>query len=269
MARTYEQIRTQMLDEKASRGELSGLTSTSATTLWRMWIDFSAFCALVLEQLFDIHAAEVEARAQRALPGTLSWYADQIIAWEPGRALEVTNGHLGYTVPNPSARLVRHVAITENQLALSIRVAADSAGTPVPLTAPQLAQLLAYIDRVKFAGTFTVVESNPPDVVKVNAAIYYDPVRDQAAVRTAVEAAVKAFLSGIDFGGRILLSNLVDAIQGVDGVVDVELQGFFGRPASSIYGPAAIRTYSPSAGYVALDTASGQTLLDTLAFIRA
>ena len=267
MARTIQDIYQSLLAAKTARGELDTLTSTSDTALWRLWLNVVATGMHLLELHFDRHQAEVEALAARARAGTLSWYADQLRAFQPGDLLTVVDGRPGYAVIDPTKQIVAYVTIREVGLGLVARVAKRVGGVPTPLNAiTELAPLAVYLSRVKFAGTFTTLLSEPPDVLRIPAAVYVDALLFGTGVQAAVEAAITACVANMGFGGRLPLSAIEDAIQAVPGVQDVVLGAVAGRPASGSYGAAAVRYYEPQAGYAKIDTLTGNTLADTITY---
>lgn len=52
MSRTLPEIQASIFKTKASLEELNGLTSTSKTAIWRLWVYIMAFCIYTLERLF-------------------------------------------------------------------------------------------------------------------------------------------------------------------------------------------------------------------------
>ena len=85
------------------------------------------------------------------------------------------------------------------------------------------------MNRVKIAGVVLAIRSLPSDTVSIAATIYVDPLSiDRNGTRISdgskpVETAIENYLKSILYGGTFNKTKLVDAIQGVEGVTDVEL----------------------------------------------
>ena len=81
MARTVQEIYEEMVAEKERRTELAGLTSPSATAVWRLMLYVVAYAAHVLEQVWDAYSAEVDARIEAIIPHRPKWYRDKVLAF--------------------------------------------------------------------------------------------------------------------------------------------------------------------------------------------
>lgn len=224
MARTIAQIQQEILDRKALEPALSSLTNPSQYAIWRMWVYLIATIIYVHEQLWDVQRVALEAQIAAQKPGTRSWYADQVLAWQFGYSVQLVDGVPGYSVDDPAAQLAKRVSVQEGSSpgTISIKVAKEVSGSPAPLDAPEKASLEAYLDEVKFAGRAITVTSVAADEANVVLTYYYDAQLDAAAVQTAVIAAINAYFTGIDFGGVYFKMRLIDAVQAVPGVVDVD-----------------------------------------------
>lgn len=85
------------------------------------------------------------------------------------------------------------------------------------------------MNSVKIAGVFLSIRSLPADKIKISVKVYYDPqilTSDGTRIDGGgkpVEDAINAYLAGIVYGGTFNKTKCVDAIQNVQGVIDVEL----------------------------------------------
>ena len=124
---------------------------------------------------------------------------------------------------------------------------ADKNGLPEPLSADVLTAFKHYMNRVKIAGVVLNIRSLPADNIQIRATIQVDPlIFSTTGTRNGEEAkpvedAINAYLRGITYGGTFNKTRLVDAIQAVEGVVDVTL-------AECLYKAAADADYRPVAG---------------------
>jgi hypothetical protein len=87
MARTIAEIQNEILTEKGNQPSLNGLTSSSKTSIWRLWINIVATAIWVHEKI-------VEKNALVSRPHTLNWYRDQALNFHYGVPLEpdLSNG---------------------------------------------------------------------------------------------------------------------------------------------------------------------------------
>ena len=96
MARTLQEIEAQIIAEKDTRPELAGLTSTSATAIWRLWVYIIAFAIWTQEVLFDKYQAEMRDMIDDLRPGTLRWYQQKCLEYQFGDVLQYINGQYVY-----------------------------------------------------------------------------------------------------------------------------------------------------------------------------
>ena len=64
MARTIAEIQGEMIAQKEVTPELDGLTSNSSTAIWRLLFYICAVAIKVVEDLFEVHDAQIEIRAK-------------------------------------------------------------------------------------------------------------------------------------------------------------------------------------------------------------
>jgi hypothetical protein len=270
MARTITEIFDTIQDARAAEPLLSGLSSPSATALHRLWAYVTAVALWAHEQLWERHKADVDAALARAKPGTAEWYAEQALLFQAGDTLQADDAGIHYATGSTGARIITRAAAIENELSgrLFIKVAKDgpTPGTLAPLSNAERTQVVGYFDRKGFAGVRKEVVSLPADLLRMAAAVYYDPLIDVPALQLQARAAVLAALAALEFNGLLYLSRLQDALQAVPGVKDVQLLQVSARVPG---GPARLisRVYETQAGYIVEDTAAGSTLLDTLQFL--
>jgi hypothetical protein len=271
MARTTQEIFDTIQAEAAAQPVLSGLAAfASATGLARLWAFVTATILQLHEQLWERHKADVDAALARAKPGTAEWYAEQALLFQLGDVLIADDNGIHYATGSTGAKIITRAAAIENVLSgkLFIKVAKDgaAAGSLAPLSAAERTQVIGYFDRKGFAGVRKEIVSRAADMLKVQAAIYYDPLIDVPALQLQVQAAIRAALAGLEFNGLLYLAKLQDKIQAVPGVKDVQLLTVSARAGAGA--PTVItRVYETEAGYIVEDTAAGSTLADTLQFL--
>jgi hypothetical protein len=107
-----------------------------------------------------------------------------------------------------------------------------------PLTNQQKATFTEFWNKWRDAGVKLEIISQPADQVKVSLTIIRDRLvldasnnllRDPGV--NPINAAIEAFSRELEFDGILRLSKLVDAIQGAEGVVDVNLTQAYIKPS--------------------------------------
>lgn len=284
MARTIAVIAQTMFDAKAAESNLNGLTSTSQTSTWRLWIYIVAACINVFEQLQDVFRTELEDLSLTLVPATPQWVQDRTFKFQYDttnpQILTIVDTTLVYPTINTSYQIVTRcsVSVGANKICY-IKVAKATSTTdftPIPLSAGEESSLISYWALIGIAGiTYTIINKDA-DKIGIVADIYYQG-QYASTIQADVIAALDAYLAAIPFDGYVKVLSIEDTLQSVAGVSDFKINTISGRadiiPFASrlkFYDLATsvnIRKYSTSAGYCIQETTSGQTFADTLNFI--
>ena len=190
-----------------------------------------AACSHVLEVLFDQFKADVDEKISRAVVASVPWYYKIAKEFQYGDALVFNEATQQYSYPkeDEKKRLVKYVAVRDRGSSVEILASGETGGQPTVLSDDVLTAFKQYLNRVKIAGVILSVRSLPADSISITATIRIDPlVIDRTGTRIedgsfVVENAVNAYLRNIIYGGTFNKTKLVDAIQNVEGVLDVEL----------------------------------------------
>jgi hypothetical protein len=269
MARTIQEIQAEIAAARQRQPGLTGLTSSSATSIVRLVEYVHAVCLFTLETLWDRFRAEVEATVAAAPVGTAEWYADRALEFQAGDQLVVLDNRVQYPAGSTGAKLITRAAAKETttgKLLLKVAKAGPTPGTLASLSSQELTQARGYFDRIRFAGIRLEVVSREADRLRLTGEVYYDPLLDVATVQVAVRAAVNGYLANLDFAGEVYVSKLTDAIQAVAGVRDVRVLTVAARTGQ--VAPVLIpRVYETAAGYIVEEDAPGFTFLNTLQFL--
>ncbi len=141
-----------MVEEKEKETALGGLTSGSATAIWKLMFYVVAESIHTLELLMDSHSSDVNDTIESIIPHRPKWYADKALAFMQGMALETdtdTYDTSGMTDDEVNAaKVVKHAVAIENDSSslLTIKVAGeDSSNNKTPLPAETETQLLSYL----------------------------------------------------------------------------------------------------------------------------
>lgn len=211
----------------------------------------------VLERIFDRFKADITERIEQGVVATIPWYHRQAMAYQHGDALHLNSTTYAYEYANQreETKMVRYASVKDMGGSLQILVSGEKKGRPVPLSQEVLTAFKAYMNAIKIAGTVLSIRSAPADVLHIVAEIQVDPmVLRTDGTRIAdgtrpIEEAITAYLGGILYGGVFNKTKLVDAIQAVEGVVDITLGDCSARSASEAdFSPIVGNNYTAFSG---------------------
>lgn len=279
MARTINQIYAAIIAEKNTMGTLTGLQPTvdtvqdllanvnspSRVAEWRLWAFITAVALWTHETLWDLFSAEVDDRISKFRPGTLRWYQEQAFAFQYTDLLvwNTTTRKYEYPTIDATKQVVSLCSVTEPAGVVRIKVANLANNVVSKLTDPQVDALNAYFRQIKYPGPLVCV-SYDADKLRIGGFVKFDPLADPLTVRSAVEAAVNSYITGLEFDGRFIVNRLIDKVQAVPGVIDftdVNVYTQYGNlPFTYVDGE-----YQTNAGYAKVDPAD--PLANTLIYV--
>ena len=242
MARSISEIKRTMTDafmqDKAIR-DAYGISPDktrfadcfSAVSLENLLFYIVAACHYVLESIFEKFTQDVEQKISRAVVASIPWYFDKAKAFQYGDALVLNPRTFGYEYAkvDTSKQLVKYVAVRDRGASIEMLVSAEQDGKPTPLQDDFLTAFKHYINAIKIAGVVINVRTRKADELSIAVKVVVDPLKinrqgvDIASSEKVVEHAIENYLADIVYGGTFNKTKLVDAIQRVDGVVDVVL----------------------------------------------
>jgi hypothetical protein len=209
MARTIAEIQDEILVEKGKQTSLNGLTNTSKTSVWKLWINIVATAIWVHEKI-------VEKNALISRPHTLNWYREQALNFHYGMSLDPdssngmsliwkegayqfdTTGLSDTEIEN--SKIIKHCAVSEIDLetvldlnkkpeeifsdyfhnkvgVVFIKVATVKGDKISRIDVPnELYAFKEYIAKIKDAGNHVFITSDQGDILKLNLNVYIDPL---------------------------------------------------------------------------------------------
>lgn len=279
MARSTEDILTQMDDQQTAESGLSSLNNPSQTSIYQLFKGVVAQCINYFEQLVDTKKDETDALLVAGVPDTEAYIQAQVLKFQYSstnpQVLSLVNYIPTYATVDEDLRIVTRCAVTTdlNKL-IKIKVAKDN--PPTTLSASEYASLYAYIDSIIHGGVSFDVVNLISDKLRVEAEVYYDGQYIDV-IQANVEAAINDYLANLPFNGYVYITGLEDAIQAVDGVKDVKLISVKGRPNATALGSATTAyslasgtnslKYQAAAGYIVEETTASNTFADTITYI--
>lgn len=200
MARTIAEIQNEILNEKDNQSALKGLTSSSKTSIWRLWVNIVATAIWVHEKI-------VEKNALVSRPHTLNWYREQALNYIHGAELEWKDGSYQFDTTGfiddkeiEKAKIIKYCAVSEVDLetvlkpnkdvdeifsdyfrnkvgVVFIKVATENNGKISRIDVPnELYAFKEYIAKIKDAGNQVHIISSPGDILELNLTVYVDPM---------------------------------------------------------------------------------------------
>jgi hypothetical protein len=261
-----------MVSQKNAEPGLSGLTSTSLTAKWRLLFFIASVAIKIVEDLFDVHVAQVEERAAEIPVGTLKWYARESLNFQFGDTLLFQDGKVEYAEIDEDKQLVKLSSATIENGLTTIKVAAlDGSGNAIKLEDKQVGSLAAFnnywIDK-RFSGTAISVVSIDPDLMKCYYRINYDPqvlAPDGSLLSDGstfpVEDAINNFLQtfqSANFDDIMRVMKLTDAIQNAQGIINAVAEDVQAKVVGGDYIDVLAdlnEQYVSKAGYMKIDPA--------------
>lgn len=203
----------------------------SAVSLENLLFYIVAACHYVLESIFEKFTQDVEQKISRAVVASIPWYFDKAKAFQYGDALVLNPRTFGYEYAkiDTSKQRVKYVAVRDRGASIEMLVSDDKGGKPTPLSDDVLTAFKHYINAIKIAGVVINVRTRKADELSIAVKVVVDPLKinrtgvDIASSEKVVEHAIENYLADIVYGGTFNKTKLVDAIQRVDGVLDVVL----------------------------------------------
>lgn len=203
----------------------------SAVSLENLLFYIVAACHYVLESIFEKFTQDVEQKISRAVVASIPWYFDKAKAFQYGDALVLNPRTFGYEYAKIDTlkQLVKYVAVRDRGASIEMLVSTEQNGKPTPLSDEILTAFKHYINAIKIAGVVINVRTRKADELSIAVKVVVDPLKinrqgiEIASSEKVVEHAIENYLADIVYGGTFNKTKLVDAIQRVDGVVDVVL----------------------------------------------
>ena len=254
----YEEINQEVVDDITI-----GATSTSKVAEFRLWEYIFAKASEIMQGLWEIMKGELQATADMVPTCNDAWWDREIRRFQYGHNLVIdpVTKKYSYAVNDEAARIISRVAVVGNR----IKVAKDG---PTALSVDEYNALVSYKRQVQPTGANIFIVSQDADIIRVTAEIFYDPIIDRSTITTNVEKAINDYLATLAFNvgktGYFYTTYMMDAIQEVEGVVDVDVSQVLAGSAGSASLGLVDRKYVPVAGYIVVDPAN--SLSNTLTY---
>ncbi|MBL7902957.1 MAG: hypothetical protein JNK73_13250 [Bacteroidia bacterium] len=238
---------------------LTDLKSTSRVARWRLIFWCIAVCAYAIDVVIDLAILAMESIAARSRYGTLPWWAQVCKEYQHGDSLVLINSEWRYATENEAAQIVKLSSAREITGRVNLKIAKLVGDVPTPLSAPEEAAFITYVQKKKPAGIYVTVINDDPDELRLFLFVNYDPlVLDSTGQLISspgtypAKEAVEAYLKNLDFDGVFELMTLIDKVQAAVGVKTAYV-----NTASARYGAnpfvAFTQRYYSNAGHMVID----------------
>lgn len=202
-----------------------------------------AFCVNVFEQILDAFRTEMQTTVDNAFVANKAWWHAQALRYQDGDdlVLNTSNFKYEYATVDAAKQIVKKVAVREVVQAdgvckVKLYLATQNNGMIEPLSIEQKNRFASYAKMITPSGVLRTIITGNGDVVEFGMTVNYNPllinsdgqlITDVAIV--PVDMAISNFIDVLNitnFGGKLNLTKLIDAVQSATGVVDAKLTVF-------------------------------------------
>lgn len=229
MARSINEIYKEIVAEKDKRLELSEYKSDSKVSVINGIAWFVSAAIYSFETIMDTFIIDINDIIKDRINGTPSYYVNAALKYQHGDKLKIKDDGLGfgYEKTDETKRIITQASYQESSnpqsldTKLILKVATGTNGKLSPLTEDQLTQVTAYINQIKFAGTYIEVVSRKGDIIIPRLTVFYDGSVMEEAMRSALDDALNKFIIETKFNSAIYVSSIVSCLMAVEHVTDV------------------------------------------------
>lgn len=259
MARSTQYWFDLIVAEKNANPNLAGYTSDSKVSRTGGIFWCIAACAHAFDVVLDLFKLIIEALVLKSRYGTLPWYASVAKEFQYGDSLVLVDNKWVYDPVVPANQIVQLATAKEANGSVNVKIAKLTGSVPGPLSAPEEAAFITYMNKIKPAGPKVRVINEASDEARFYIDVNYDPLLLTATGELIsapgtypVEDAVNEYLTNLEFDGACELMKLQDQIQQATGVKSAYISS-----ASARYGvnPFVVfpQRYFSRAGHLVVD----------------
>ena len=269
MARSTKQIYDEMVSLKDNQPELDELNSTSDVSLWKLFYWIPAMAISVMEQLYDLLKEEMEYVRDTTPSNTSAYWVDKLLNFyqystdtDKG-VLKINDSFIPYyELTDIDSQIIKFASVvqTKDSRRVNLKVTkGDADGLPIPLDTNEFASVQTFVDKIKGAGLLTNVVSLPSDEAYILANIFIDGGYIKADVESDCILALEDYFKNLsvnNFTGDISKTKIINALESVEGVLDIDSTNFklhARANGQNVYEEVEV-FYSTLSGYCFLDT---------------
>ncbi len=202
----------------------------SLVSFENIFFDVIAYAIYVLELLFDQHNVEITEKLRNQKRGRTSWYRYMALQYQQGFTLIADADRFdntGQTLEQiQDSKIIKNASVADGDVpgTIVVKIAGEKDNELAPISDQEVLGVQSYFEEIKFAGNRIRVVNFPPDILYLDYDIYIDPlVLDQNGVsfktgKKPVEDVIQDFKRNFSFDGELVLEDLDNLLQQVDGV---------------------------------------------------
>ena len=192
--------------------------------------DILSFSIYLLEQLFNEHNKEVDDKLYNQKSGRLPWYRYMALKFQYGFDLITDTDEFdntGKTLEEiETSKIIKVSSVNQGDIqgVIIVKIAGETDEKLSPISAEAKTSVDAYFEEIKYAGSRVTVINYLPDILYLNLKIYRDPLVIDSQGNSIknggkpVETAIEEFRKELPFNGELILANLIDRLQKIEGV---------------------------------------------------
>jgi hypothetical protein len=256
MAKTIQEYENLIDAQIALKPDLNAVNgNASNVALFKGFRTAVAFVLNLFEQIYEDFKAYMEDLVNSKQYGTVTWWRNEVLKYQHGDLLLYLNNKFQYATVTPAKRVIKLVSVADKDRKVRLKIAGlDADGRPIKLSQEIVDGAQSYADEKRPAGTYPLCESYDPDLLKIQLKVFYNPQFGLIAVKAGVEAALLAYVNGIDFDAIFYNNKLVDAIQQLPYIINdqVFIIEIAAKPNGGVMAVVP-SSYQAVAGYFLID----------------
>lgn len=199
----------------------------SSVSILRHMQDIVAIAVWHLQNLFALHKTEIDAQMERQYVHTLGWWRSQILAFQLGDDLTLVDYRPAYVMIDETAQIIKYCHCIDFDGKIQIKVAKDKRTELLSLAEKDA--LDVYINQIKYPGTKYQVINLLPDIVAMVVDVFIDKQtidldgKQIGGDAYPVKEGIIAKVNDTEFGGELIVTDLIAYILSINGVEDVVL----------------------------------------------
>ncbi|MCT4614560.1 MAG: hypothetical protein N4A49_06760 [Marinifilaceae bacterium] len=259
MARTVNEIQNQILDQIKS--EIPQLNSTSKTAIYRLFSYIIACSIYLFEIILDNHKKDVDKIIEENKIGRIPWYVKLVKDFQLDTEIFIIDGIPKYKIIDEKKKIVKKVAIVEQEEKLKIKLAKTKDKKLVPLSETELLQLENYLDKTRIAGTSIELVSLNADKLYYEIDIYFDAIFNSDDVKNRLLDRMNLFRDNDSFDSVFKRHEFLSQILETEAVVDCKIRVLKAKQGEDIESIDLV--YDVKAGYFNWDENSSINMINS------
>lgn len=229
MARTLSEIYAEAKDNRNKYLELTEFENTSKMSVIDAFTWVSSACIWTFENIMDVFKVDLAKDLQNRINGTPAYFANALLKYQSGDNLIMNDEGTIFSYPqvDPSKRIITRVAYYEeseegfHDKITRYKIATGTPGAYSRIQESELISIRAFLNQILFAGQHVRVVSRIGDVLVPRVTVYHDGAITDDQLYKHIETALNNHIASLPFNGVVYAHNIIDAIKGVEHVIDV------------------------------------------------